>query len=140
VSNDWQSERGRRGGQFVAGLIAEFQILDHDKLTDALHLAEQAYKFELLLGRGREWSKRWADALDELDAPLWKTVELMHELNVPLAEGIAGGYNEEFEKKQDELLALTNRLADVGRAAARIPRQRLHAPVTTIFITSQYGR
>jgi hypothetical protein len=123
-----QRERGRRWQRLIASLIQDFDLPDRDELVEVLGVAEMTYQFALLNGQAGQWALQEADDLDELCPTLWKTVDLLRELERALAIQLAGGDEikgyAEVRKREDELRELRNRLADVARAAASIPRRR----------------
>jgi hypothetical protein len=122
-----------RDGAFVDGLVADFGIPDRDALTFALSRAEDAHRWTAELDKGSEWAEAEADALDALadgGGPLWTTVELIKSAIGPIAQTMAGAVatGEDWSPisaAEDDLYALCNRLAKVGRAAEKAPRRRL---------------
>jgi hypothetical protein len=121
-------ERGRRWQRLIASLIQDFDLPDRDELVEVLGVAESTYEFALINGQAGQWALQEADDLDELCPTLWKTVDLLRELERALAIQLAGGDEieryAEVRKREGELRELRNRLADVAHAAARIPRRR----------------
>jgi hypothetical protein len=118
--------------QFVDDLVADFGIPDRKALEMMLLFAEEAQRIETWFGPGGAEGVREADALDELGPALWKTVDVMDELEWTLAMALVGVKPEEMtihrdsevSKMQRELRELRDRLVLVGRAAAKVPRLR----------------
>jgi hypothetical protein len=131
VRRIWAEQRaqGQKWVRFIDGLVVEFGIPDRNELIVMLSIAEGVYQVERdkIAGEAEGFlSQREAEALalDELEPVLWKTVELIQQLSYRLAVAIAGASDGTESRTEDDLHALRMKLAEVGRAASQVPRQR----------------
>jgi hypothetical protein len=126
-----QREAGRRWKQSFDKIVEDFALPDPGALSDALATAGFTRRVRLLLAPGGEWAEQEADRLDELNDTLWKTVDLLDWSQPRLARQLAGipteGFGEryaEFRAQEDALDDLIDRLVEVARVAAKVPRLR----------------